>query len=96
MNLSLPPQIDAYARQQANRRGESDPSQYICELIERDMHDDWRQRLLDRIGPIDWDEVNRLLEEGAIVHRERDLRIAEEWFPLEEEIYRDEDSAETR
>ena len=31
--------------------------------------------------------LEQLLKEGAIKHAERDLEMAEEWFPLEEEAW---------
>lgn len=33
--------------------------------------------------------LRALLKEGAIVHRERDLDVAREWFHLEEELWQD-------
>jgi CopG family transcriptional regulator / antitoxin EndoAI len=33
-------------------------------------------------------KIKKLLKEGAIARSERDLRMAEEWFPLEEEAWR--------
>jgi metal-responsive CopG/Arc/MetJ family transcriptional regulator len=34
-------------------------------------------------------EVRKLLRESAILNRERDSSMAEEWFHLEEELWRD-------
>lgn len=33
-------------------------------------------------------ELRKLVAEGAKRHSERDLEIAEEWFPIEEEAWR--------
>lgn len=37
--------------------------------------------------PYDKDELEKLLKEGAIENAERDLQIAQEWFPLEQEAW---------
>jgi CopG family transcriptional regulator/antitoxin EndoAI len=36
--------------------------------------------------------LKKQLKEGAIKRAERDLRLAEEWFPIEEELWQDQPS----
>ena len=52
-----------------------DRSHLINEAVKRYIKETGRARL------------RQLLKEGALRRAERDLRIAEEWFPLEEEAW---------
>jgi CopG family transcriptional regulator / antitoxin EndoAI len=47
------------------------------------------EAIKDRAKRLKQQSVRELLKEGAIVHRERDLEIAREWFHLEEELWQD-------
>jgi CopG family transcriptional regulator / antitoxin EndoAI len=47
------------------------------------------EAIKDRAKRLKQTSVRELLKEGSIVHRERDLEIAREWFHLEEELWQD-------
>lgn len=42
------------------------------------------RRFVDQVGR---KNLRRLIKEGAIREAELDLRLAQEWFPLEEEVW---------
>ncbi len=45
------------------------------------------EAIKERAKRLKKENLRELLKEGAIVHRERDLEIAREWFHLEEELW---------
>lgn len=64
-------------------------------LIDRIAERGDRSRFIDHaikhyVRAIGKEKLKKLLKEGAIARAERDLRIAEEWFSLEEEVWRKE------
>jgi hypothetical protein len=83
MNISLPPALERFARQQAKARGLRSVSKYIEALLERE----WRGQFGLRLDAGERAEIKRLLREGARVNAKRDRLLAEEWFDLEEEAY---------
>ena len=61
-------------------------------LIDRVTRKGDRSRFIDRavkhyVGTIGRANLKKRLKEGAIKRAERDLRLAEEWFTLEEEAW---------
>ena len=46
MNISLPEALESFVNEQVSTRGYSTPSEYVCELIHKDLD---RQRLRDRL-----------------------------------------------
>jgi CopG family transcriptional regulator/antitoxin EndoAI len=61
-------------------------------LIDRIVNKGSRSRFIDRaikhyVDAIGQKNLKKLLKEGAIKRAERDLRLAEEWFTLEEEAW---------
>ena len=61
-------------------------------LIDRIAERGDRSRFIDRairyyVEAIGQAKLKKLLKEGAIARAERDLRLAEEWFTLEEEAW---------
>ncbi|MCI0336512.1 MAG: ribbon-helix-helix domain-containing protein [Acidobacteria bacterium] len=64
-------------------------------LIDRIAERGDRSRFIDRairyyVEAIGQAKLKKLLKEGAIARAERDLRLAEEWFALEEEAWQKE------
>lgn len=74
INVTLPESTVEILESVADKGGRST---FINEAIKERARRMKRQDLRER------------LKEGAIVHRERDLQLAEEWFHLEEELWRD-------
>lgn len=61
-------------------------------IIDRVVEKGDRSRFIDKavryyVEAIGKAKLKKLLKEGAIARAERDLRIAEEWFTLEEESW---------
>jgi len=61
-------------------------------LIDRVSEKGDRSRLIDEavkhfIKEVGRAHLRKRLKEGALRRAERDLRLAEEWFPLEEEVW---------
>ncbi len=68
--------------------------QKTLQLIERVAAKGDRSRFLDEAVHFYVKEAGRknlraLLREGASVHAQRDLGLVEEWFPLEQEVWRE-------
>lgn len=64
-------------------------------LIDRVAEKGDRSRFIDMaikyyVDAISKAKLKRLLKEGAIARAERDLRLAEEWFTFEEEVWQKE------
>ncbi|MCI0661708.1 MAG: ribbon-helix-helix domain-containing protein [Acidobacteria bacterium] len=64
-------------------------------LIDRIAERGDRSRFIDHairhyVRTIGNAKLKKLLKEGAIARAERDLRLAEEWFTLEDEVWRKE------
>lgn len=62
-------------------------------LIDRVAAKGDRSRFIDRairyyVESVGKAKLKKLLKEGAIARAQRDLRLAEEWFSLEEEAWR--------
>ena len=62
-------------------------------LIDRAAEKGDRSRLIDEavkhfVGRMRHASLRKLLKEGAVRRAERDLLLAEEWFPLEEQAWR--------
>jgi hypothetical protein len=76
MNITLSPKLKRFAEQQARARGLAGAGAYITELLRVEQQ---------RRVPLDAALKSRL-REGARKRAGRDLMMAEEWFPLEEEI----------
>jgi CopG family transcriptional regulator/antitoxin EndoAI len=69
-------------------------SEETLELLDRVATKGDRSRLIDQAVRSYIDEKGRMqlkqrLKEGAIRRAARDLSLAEEWFPLEEELWHD-------
>ena len=77
MNIALSPKLKRFAEQQARARGLPGAGAYITELLRAE------QRL--RIPPDS--RLKSRLRGGARKRLERDLVMAEEWSPLEEEVH---------
>lgn len=65
-------------------------------LIERATNKGNRSRFIDQavqhfVATAGRTSLRRRLEEGARAQAERDLRLAQDWFPVEEAIYGDSD-----
>ncbi len=65
-------------------------------LIDRIVEKGDRSRFIDRaikyyVESIGKAKIKQLLKEGAIARASRDLRLAEEWFTLEEEAWQREE-----
>lgn len=61
-------------------------------LIDRIAEKGDRSRFVDLaikyyVEAMGMEKLEKLLKEGAIARAERDLRLAEEWFNLEEEVW---------
>ncbi len=61
-------------------------------LIDRVVSKGSRSQFIDRaikyyVDAIGQKNLKKLIREGAIKRAERDLRLAQEWFTLEEEIW---------
>ena len=61
-------------------------------LIDRITKNGNRSGFIDRaikfyVEAVGQANLKQRLKEGAIKHAERDLQVAEEWFPLEEEAW---------
>lgn len=66
-------------------------------LIDRVAVKGNRSRFIDQaikhyVDAVGKANLKKQLKEGAIKRAERDLRLAEEWFPVEEELWRDQPS----
>ncbi|MGB7067918.1 MAG: hypothetical protein WBD22_00300 [Pyrinomonadaceae bacterium] len=72
INITLPESTVAMLESLA---GKGSRSTFINEAIK------------ERAKKLKQQNLRELLKEGAIVHRERDLAIAREWFHLEEELW---------
>lgn len=64
-------------------------------LIDRLIEKGERSRFIDRavrhyVEAVGQANLKQQLKEGAVKRAERDLRLAEEWFPLEEEAWQKE------
>ena len=64
------------------------------QLLDRVAQKGSRSRLIDRavrryVAEVGQANLRRQLKEGAIREAELDLQLAEEWFPLEEEAWRE-------
>ena len=62
------------------------------ELIDRVSRKSNRSRFIDQavrhyVASQGRENLRKQLEEGAVRRADRDLRLAEEWFPLEEEAW---------
>jgi CopG family transcriptional regulator/antitoxin EndoAI len=63
-------------------------------IIDRITEKGNRSRFIDQaikhyVDAVDKANLKEMLKEGAIKRAEHDLRLAEEWFPLEEELWQD-------
>jgi Arc/MetJ-type ribon-helix-helix transcriptional regulator len=76
MNISISPALKRFAEKQARSRGLRGASEYISELLRFEQQ---------RRAPLDA-RLQARLREGAKKWSKRDLAIAEDWFPLEEEV----------
>jgi CopG family transcriptional regulator/antitoxin EndoAI len=61
--------------------------EHISDKGERSMFID--EAIKERAARLKKKNLRELLKEGALVHQERDLDIAREWFHLEEELWKD-------
>ena len=61
-------------------------------LIDRVAENGNRSRLIDQavreyVRQLERAKLRELLKEGALARAERDLALAQEWFPIEEETW---------
>ena len=73
LNITLPVETIDLVDQMVKK---GDRSRFIDEAIKRYLNE------------VDKENLREQLKEGAIQRAERDLEIAVEWFPLEEEAWR--------
>ncbi len=77
-----------------NRRINITLPEKTVQLLDRVAQKGNRSRLIDRavqryVAEVGRANLRRRLKEGAIREAELDLQLAEEWFPLEEEAWRE-------
>lgn len=83
MQITLDPELQRFVEQQALREGYGDASQYIVQLLDRE----WKRQLGEPISNSEREALAQRLAEGAAKRSARDRELANDWAPLEEELY---------